>query len=348
MATAKKLPSGSWRALAYVGVGEDGKRRYKSFTAPTKKEAELLAAQYVADQDRRETSGLTVGEALQQYISAKEGVLSPSTVLGYKRLLRNCYDGVADQYVSRVTVVQLQQWVSSFAEVHSPKYTYNAWGLLCSALDMCGVDYKNKIRLPQRNKRKIDIPGESEIRLLYAAVAGSRLELPFLLATQCGLRASEIAGLRKQDVGAGMIRITQARVTGEHGATVKAPKSWAGYRELPCDDYICRLAALSADATYVTTMDANTISGAWASLVRRTEGLPAYRFHALRHYFASRAALIGVPKEYLAELMGHSSSKMLDEVYLHTFPKAKQAFAEMLKSQAATLLRDADATRNAT
>ena len=45
MAKAKKLPSGSWRVLQFVGLDADGKRQYKSFTAPTKREAEFLAAE---------------------------------------------------------------------------------------------------------------------------------------------------------------------------------------------------------------------------------------------------------------------------------------------------------------
>ena len=56
MATAKKLPSGSWRILVYSHTDQDGKRRYKSFTAPTKKEAEFLAADY---QDVRKSIDLT-------------------------------------------------------------------------------------------------------------------------------------------------------------------------------------------------------------------------------------------------------------------------------------------------
>ena len=47
MAKAKKLPSGSWRVLLYVGTDENGKKKRKSITADTKKEAELLAAQYL-------------------------------------------------------------------------------------------------------------------------------------------------------------------------------------------------------------------------------------------------------------------------------------------------------------
>ena len=42
MASAKKLPSGSWRVNLYIGKTPDGKRQYKSFTADTKKEAEFL------------------------------------------------------------------------------------------------------------------------------------------------------------------------------------------------------------------------------------------------------------------------------------------------------------------
>ena len=64
MATAKKTASGNWRVLAYTGKGADGKRRYKSFTAPTKKEAELLAAQYMMQEEAREKTGMTVGEQL--------------------------------------------------------------------------------------------------------------------------------------------------------------------------------------------------------------------------------------------------------------------------------------------
>ena len=46
MAKAKKLPSGKWRALVYDYTDSNGKRKYQSFTAETKKEAEFLAAHY--------------------------------------------------------------------------------------------------------------------------------------------------------------------------------------------------------------------------------------------------------------------------------------------------------------
>ena len=48
MATAKKLPSGNWRVQVFVGVDENKKRIYKSFTAPTKKQAEYAALPWFA------------------------------------------------------------------------------------------------------------------------------------------------------------------------------------------------------------------------------------------------------------------------------------------------------------
>ncbi len=45
MAKAKKLPSGQWNVTVYSHT-EGGKRRYASFTAPSKAEAERKAAEF--------------------------------------------------------------------------------------------------------------------------------------------------------------------------------------------------------------------------------------------------------------------------------------------------------------
>ena len=46
MPKAKKLPSGSWRCRVYSYTDADGKKHQESFTAPTKAEAEMMAAEY--------------------------------------------------------------------------------------------------------------------------------------------------------------------------------------------------------------------------------------------------------------------------------------------------------------
>lgn len=88
MATAKKLPSVAYRCLIFDRM-EDGKRKYKSFTAPTKKEAEYLATQYIMSRNEEKTGSRNMtsfSDELERYIITKEAVLSPSTIRGYRNI----------------------------------------------------------------------------------------------------------------------------------------------------------------------------------------------------------------------------------------------------------------------
>ena len=108
MPTAKRLPSGSWRCQAYAGKDESGKRIYKSFTAPTKKEAELMAAQYAIERETySDEKNLLLKTAMERYNKAKENVLSPSTMRGYvqyaakmdKRMEQNTFAKNSPEYI---------------------------------------------------------------------------------------------------------------------------------------------------------------------------------------------------------------------------------------------------------
>ena len=93
MAKAKKLKSGSWRILVYSHTElVDGKpvRRYESFTSDDKKEVEFLAAQFAKEKKRKSrVLNWTVGEAIDGYIASKDGILSPTTIEGYKKIRKN-------------------------------------------------------------------------------------------------------------------------------------------------------------------------------------------------------------------------------------------------------------------
>ena len=84
MAKAKKLPSGSWRCRVYSHTNSQGIKQYESFTAPTKRQAEMMAAKFANDNDRRRSEDITVKIAVQNYIEANNNVLSPSTIYGYR------------------------------------------------------------------------------------------------------------------------------------------------------------------------------------------------------------------------------------------------------------------------
>ena len=59
-----KLPSGNSRIQVYDYTDVDGKKHYKSFTAPTKKEAKFLAAQWLAGQAAMAEEDITLYKAV--------------------------------------------------------------------------------------------------------------------------------------------------------------------------------------------------------------------------------------------------------------------------------------------
>ena len=94
MAKAKKLPSGQWRTLVYSHteyVDGKPKRKYASFTADTKAESELMAAQFSHQKNftGTQSAGLTVGQAMDAYIASKSNILSPTTIRTYKDIRKN-------------------------------------------------------------------------------------------------------------------------------------------------------------------------------------------------------------------------------------------------------------------
>ena len=123
MATAKKLPSGNWRVRAYAGTDRTGKKIMVSFTAPTKREAELKAAQYLAENKTGSgPSDITVSDAIDRYITAKTAVLSASTIHGYRGLQRRYYDGIADKKVRALTTEGMQLFKSRLVHLILPVF----------------------------------------------------------------------------------------------------------------------------------------------------------------------------------------------------------------------------------
>lgn len=346
MATAKKLPSGRWRCIIYIGKDENGKRIYKSVTGDTKKEAEYAALEYAnnAHIQAANADKLTFAQAAVAYVAQKDAVLSPSTLMEYTRLANRGFGDFGKLFVDDITQTDIDKLVNTWAsQGASPKTIRNRHGFLTTVMRSQRPDFSIHTKLPQKIKTEFYIPEPAQIQRIYEYTKGTPVELPFLLTSQLGLRSSEIAGLqvRHIDFNRNELTITQARVVSNSGTSVKTPKTFAGNRTIPFGSIVASVLQAACNGKSATDFiyagNTRNIRYAWTALLKQNNE-PYFRFYTLRHFFASQALLKGIPQKYIAELMGHSSEKMIETVYQHTFKNAKQNFANMMAENSDSLL----------
>ena len=323
---AKKLPSGNWRARAYYT--ENGKKICKSFTAETKKEAEYMASVFLMKEKDHLKNGLTVGEAIDEYIASKENILSPTTVNCYKEIKRNNLSELCDIPIEKLEQETVQKHFNRLALNKSPKTLYNANGLLVSVVNVYAPEIRLKTTLPKKQKKIRNFPAVEEI---IKAVKGTEIELPCLLAIWQGLRVSEIRGIKKSDIQDGILTINRVIVTVDGKDIVKEEtKTVESRRQLKLPEYILDLIE-QTNSEYITTLNRAMIYKRFCKVLKNND-IEHMRFHDLRHLNASVMLALGVPDKYAMERGGWSSTAVMKSVYQHTFTAERQAVDDKIDS----------------
>lgn len=326
MATARKTASGNYRCLVYSGKDENGKRIYKSFTAKTKKEAERMAIEYErTETDSKSKKTFTLHKALDRYIENRRNLLSPSTLKEYCRIRDKDFCQWQEKDAYAITNEDLQRMVNELSAKASPKTVRNRFMLIESSLKELRPELNTKVLFPQKKKPEITIPTEKEVKTLLDAASGTSLYWPIALAAYAGLRRSEICALKEAPEQ--NFKVKAVKVLGEYNIWEEKdrPKSTAGCRTVHIPTKIFEDLK---EQPFVQLLP-NTITKSFRELSKKVFG-KIYRFHDLRHFYASYLMSIGMPNTYIQERIGHATDNMLKNVYLHTLSEKQKEFDDKL------------------
>jgi len=328
MAKAKKLPSGSWRVQVYSHTDANGKKHRESFTASTKAEAEMKAAEYAANKHRRAKHDLTVKEAIEGYINAKEGVLSPGTIRGYVRYKHN-YEKINNLRVRTLTSEDLQIWISDLSKDHSPKTVKNVYSLLTAALGLYAPDMSFKVTLPAMEIKRPESPSDEVIRELYRA-AQPAFKVCIGLG-MCGLREGEVSALKHEDIANGIAHIHSVMVKDRHSKWIykETPKTGQSDRFVKLPKFL--MEEIGEGEGFITGMNPATISKKF-TLLRDKLGYNI-RYHDLRHFFASSAVVLGIPDIYAADMGGWGragTAPIMKSVYQNNIKSMSDYYAQKM------------------
>lgn len=320
-----ELPSGSWRCQVSI----DGKRR--SVTAESPMDA-VAAALALRDGKEKNPGRRTLGVVIDEYISNRSAVLSPSTLKAYRSYREHRFQAYMGKRLDDLDRRTLQRMVNDEARVVSPKTVRNAWGLVAASLKDYGVD--TAINLPAVPPAERPWLTADEVLLFCSAVRGQTCEIPALLAL-CSLRRSEIAALEWNDIDlkAGTINVRRSYVEGSDGfVEKKTNKTASSTRVVPIiiPQLSEALRRVKDKAGKLTYGHPNTIY-TQVNKVCRDAGLPAVGIHGLRHSFASLCHYLGIPEMECARMGGWSDLGTMRKIYTHLSDKQITDSAERLQ-----------------
>jgi integrase len=363
--TSKGKRCSAW-VVDYFDAG--GTRRLKTFH--TKREADdwrsstrvdLKAGTHVADR-----ASITVEKAGQSWVdTAVADGLEAGTIEGYRLILRkHIAPYIGATRLNAVTGPAIRKLEDDLlADGRSRdlirRVVVQLGAIIADAVDRGDASH-NPVQARKRRSRRsrqtskrhtrrlevgVDIPAPAEIRAVLKAAAGRDKAL-FSTAALCGLRASELRGLRWQDVdfAAGTLTVAQRA---DKFRKVGSPKTATSRRTLP-------LPGVVASALKTWKVESGNREGlvfpgkggkpstlhpilnAWADLQVKAKVVvdDAAKYagvHCLRHFYASWCAApvpsggLGLPLKTVQVRMGHSTLAMTADRYGHLFPSTDDA-----------------------
>ena len=361
---------GTWVAQVPVGVNPNGSYRFKRYTCATQAEAKakLRAAQDTLDRGADlGTQTQTLGTYLDSWLAdvVKRDV-EPKSYEGYAYNVGLIKPALGKMPLDKLTPQHVQKLLNELRERGgaggrglSPRTVQYTRATLRRALGQAlkwGLVTRNVATLVEPPKsQRAEVPPftEAEALRLLDAVASDRLAALYAVAITLGLRQGELLGLFWEDLNLdhGVLHVRrQLQHLKRAKPTFKGLKTRWSRRDL---DLPGRLVEQLGDHRERQRRERERKGAAWQEhglvfpsavgtpitphnlarhhqRVLRRAGLPARRFHDLRHTAASLMFARELEATTVQRVLGHSSITITNDIYIHLMPKAKKRTAQVM------------------
>ena len=313
----EKLPSGSYRATQMY----KGKRYRVTFDhKPTDKEVTIALANKMQEVNVGERG--TFEQYANEYIESRSNVLSPSSIITYERLINAISDEFKHKNLYDVSQPDVQKEINSYAVNHAPKSVRSLHGFISSVLGLYRPQFVLHTALPQKKPAEFYLPTQNDIKAILDNAKGTEDSIGFQLGV-LSLRRGEICALEMSDLKGNELHIHSTMVWNKGWIKKETPKSDAGNRivYLPSE-----LVKEIRKRGYFFKYSPNKLN---EHLHKHQDKLniPSFRFHDLRHYFASYAATI-MPESDAMALGGWKSDHVFKQVYRESMEEKRKKSAQ--------------------
>ena len=301
----ERLPSGSYRV----------RKMYKGQTytitfdkKPSDREVTIRIAELLQDNVPR-TKG-TFEDYAKRYIDSKGNILSPSTLRTYESMIGRLSDDFRRTNLYDITPERIQREINDYSLNHAPKTTRSLHGFISTVFAMFRPQMSLKTSLPRQAAEKGYEPTTEDIQAILNEVKTTIYSIPFQLGV-LGLRRGEICCLELSDLNNNELTINKTLVyrkgwhikysakTDESNMVILIPKKLA-------DEIRTNGKIFDGDPKRLNL---------YLHKMQDKLGIPRFRFHQLRSYFASYASTLNIPESDIMAMGGWKTDYVFKNIY---------------------------------
>jgi integrase len=354
------------KVIGYRGsyFGPDGKRRYVS--AKTKGEAERALRRVMTDAERGlvfESGTITVEEYLNRWLTdSVQGTVRATTFERYEQITRkHIVPEIGRVKLKALTPAHVRGLYREKLEGGlSPRTVQYVHVTLHKALKQAvrdGLIPRNAteaVKPPQVRREEIRPLTPEQVKVLFEAARGDRLEALYVLAVTTGLRQGELLGLKWDDVDmqAETLQVRRTLTRAKGGPVLSAPKTKGSRRTVKLSqtalealrrhlarqlEEIDRVGSLWRENGLIFASEiGEPLSRQYVTAHRfkpllKRAGLPEIRFHDLRHTCATLLLSKNVNPKIVSEMLGHATIAITLDTYSHVLPTMQESAAKAME-----------------
>ncbi|MDQ3864218.1 MAG: site-specific integrase [Actinomycetota bacterium] len=210
------------------------------------------------------------------------------------------------------------------------------------------------VKPPQVRREEMRPLTAEQVKVLFEAAKGDRLEALYVLAVTTGLRQGELLGLKWDDIDleVGTLQVRRTLTTAKGDPVLSTPKTKGSCRTVKLSQTaleilrshlerqlgeIDRAGDMWRENGLIFTPESGSplsrqhvTARRFKPLLRRA-GLPEIRFHDLRHTCATLLLSKNVNPKVVSEMLGHASIAITLDTYSHVLPNMQESAAKAME-----------------
>lgn len=361
-----KRKDGRWEGRIKSADYLSGEQKYRSVYGKTygevKRKLEKAKSEICSSDDR---CGIRMREAVEIWYVDKKDSWKESTYASYRQIIdRYVLPCLGDKSLCEITAPVMEEFVSDIQIKSkkgslSGKYLFYICNIVLRIMSYIRKKTGTALEIPDNpvsivSKSKIMLPEDSQLAKLETYLLQNVEDdtcLGILTVLHSGLRIGELCALTWKDIdlenGILHIRNNMQRVRNYDGQKNKtklilsSPKTVCSTRDIPISPMLARVLQTrvkSPSSPFVSGirkkwMDPRTLQYRFRKILESC-GIDYFRFHMLRHAFATRCMEKGFDSKSLSEILGHSSIQITLNLYVHSTMRQKRQLMNLIGTYA--------------